>query len=117
MSTRGEGNKEREDSNYSDLYFLRRNSKPIALLIDKRLFLYLVSKRTASLRIFLNTLIMGIDLDVYAIRPNATDILFRRSYLDRHVFVLSLNFLRNQCEFFVWVKNFKTLEINSSLEI
>ena len=31
-----------------------------------------------------------------------------RHCLDRPVFVLSLDFLRNQCEFFVWVKNFKT---------
>jgi hypothetical protein len=28
--------------------------------------------------------------------------------LDMLVFVLSLDFLRNQCEFFVWVENFKT---------
>jgi hypothetical protein len=31
-----------------------------------------------------------------------------RLCLDRPVFVLSLDFLRNQCEFFVWIENFKT---------
>ena len=31
-----------------------------------------------------------------------------RPCLDMPVFVLSSDFLRNQCEFFVWVENFKT---------
>ena len=67
MSAQGKRNREGDDSIYNNLYFLKRNFEPIELLIDKCLFFYLVSKHTASLRIFLNTLIMGIDFDLYAI--------------------------------------------------
>ena len=35
-------------------------------------------------------------------------ILMLRPCLDRPIFVLSLDFLRNQCELFVWVENFET---------